>query len=333
MLCKNRQRIDYVDISKGVGLILVVLSHTVAYELMKFASGFYVPIFFVCAGYTYRKSENFHEIVKKRMVKLMKPYFFFNILLLICFMHFSLRDFVGLLYSRYCLYLPEVVPNIKFLTSGNYPLWFLTCMSVSYILFYILVFNERFCAYIILFYLVLTGILDKLPILLPWSIDTAFIMAILMYVGKYLKEKGIIVSDCRVYLYSRFLFFLLLYVFAMLFEGEMNISIRIYGRSFLLYLLTAIFGCVMLLYFSIIIEKSYAGRLFLLLGNHSLTIFCIEIPFVYYSGMCFDMLFDQGSLRYYILIKGIFQLFVAIVGGYACSLFFNRFSAVRKLIT
>ena len=64
-MSNKEHRIKYVDISKGIGLILVVLSHTVSYKLMLFASGFYVPIFFVCAGYTYRLGGSFMENVRK----------------------------------------------------------------------------------------------------------------------------------------------------------------------------------------------------------------------------------------------------------------------------
>ena len=331
-MCNIKHRIDYVDISKGIGLILVVLSHTVSYRLMFFASGFYVPIFFVCAGYTYRGGGTFIENVKKRAVRLMKPYFFFSFILLICFMHFSLREFVGIFYSRYCLYLPDVVPNIKFLTSGNFPLWFLTCMLVSYVLFYVLIYYERYAVFLLLIYLFFTAILDKLPILLPWSIDTAFIMAILMYVGKKLRGMNMMPDDA-IGLFSRFVVCLLLYTGAMLLDGEMNISVRIYGNSFLLYLLAAIFGCMMLLYFSKMIEKTFVGHVLLMFGKHSLTIFCIEIPFIYYGGVCFKFFISQEILPHYELALVLFQLCSAMVGGYVCSVIFNRFSITRKMLS
>ena len=41
-----RERLDYIDITKGFGIILVVLSHTEHWELMYYTLPFFVPIFF-----------------------------------------------------------------------------------------------------------------------------------------------------------------------------------------------------------------------------------------------------------------------------------------------
>jgi fucose 4-O-acetylase-like acetyltransferase len=52
-----RERLNYIDIAKGFGIILVVLSHTEHSELMYYTSAFFVPIFFFCSGYTSNKKD------------------------------------------------------------------------------------------------------------------------------------------------------------------------------------------------------------------------------------------------------------------------------------
>lgn len=48
----KEQRLDYVDIAKGIGIVLVVISHSACPEMMFYATYFFVPIFFFCSGYT-----------------------------------------------------------------------------------------------------------------------------------------------------------------------------------------------------------------------------------------------------------------------------------------
>lgn len=45
-------RYDYIDIAKGIGIFLVVCSHSLCSDLMYFANGFFIPLFFVLSGYT-----------------------------------------------------------------------------------------------------------------------------------------------------------------------------------------------------------------------------------------------------------------------------------------
>ena len=135
-------RLEYVDIAKGMGIVLVVCSHSDALGLMWLFMGMFVPIFYFCAGYTFTMKGTLKDSMKKRFRKLFVPYVFFNLLLFVCFLHFSLRELLGMFYSRYCLYPLDVEPNVKFLTSGNYPMWFLTSMILSYLFFYLIVYQN-----------------------------------------------------------------------------------------------------------------------------------------------------------------------------------------------
>ena len=150
------KRLDYVDIAKGIGIVLVVCSHSDALGLMWLMMGMFVPIFYFCSGYTFTMKGTLMECMKKRFRKLFIPYLFFNLLMFCAFMHFSLREIVGVFYSRYSLYPLDVTPNIKFLTSGNYPMWFLTSMIVSYLFFYLLVYYDRFKYWLFPIYVILT---------------------------------------------------------------------------------------------------------------------------------------------------------------------------------
>ena len=46
------QRLDWLDVAKGLGIIFVVLSHSQCSNLIWLMSACYVPVFFICSGYT-----------------------------------------------------------------------------------------------------------------------------------------------------------------------------------------------------------------------------------------------------------------------------------------
>ena len=269
------KRLDYVDIAKGIGIVLVVCSHSDALGLMWLMMGMFVPIFYFCSGYTYSMKGTLMECMKKRFRKLFIPYLFFNLLMFCAFMHFSLREIVGVFYSRYCLYPLDVTPNIKFLTSGNYPMWFLTSMIVSYLFFYLLVYFDRFKYWLFSIYVILTIVLDRIPILLPWSLDTAFLTALFMYAGMVVRSRDYISAK-----WWQVGLILSVYIGLHLVGGNMNLSVRMYGTSVFIYFILGCLGSFVVLWGARFLEDTIVGRLFLTLGKHSLTIFCIQMIFI-----------------------------------------------------
>lgn len=48
-----------IDLAKGLGSVWIILSHTGSYfPFAKYFYYMYVPIFFVCSGYTFRKRDS-----------------------------------------------------------------------------------------------------------------------------------------------------------------------------------------------------------------------------------------------------------------------------------
>ena len=139
-----KKRLEFIDITKGIGILFVLLNHVESYLWVTFSSFFVIPIFFFCSGYTFsfNQEEKFRFItVVKKLPKLLKPYFFFSVLLLLIFNDFSLRAISGIVYSRYCFFPIGTDDVCRLFIVGNFPLWFLTCMSLCY-LFYAV--NLRF---------------------------------------------------------------------------------------------------------------------------------------------------------------------------------------------
>ena len=331
-----KQRLDYIDIAKGLGIILVVLAHTEHWELMYYTMPFCVPIFFFCSGYTSSKKDiGMAEYVWQHAIKLLKPYLFFNFILLLYFHDFSLRAFFGIFYSRFCLYPFGTTPDIcPFMIIGNYPMWFLTCMIASYPLYALLVYYPRYQYHLISIYLIVAALMAYLPILLPWNLDTAPIIAIIMFCGTKVRKHIPDIFSCRrphiFIILSIILYFLLIPLC-----DDVNISVRKYGASMPTYLFAALTGSIGAIYLSRLIQGTIIGKGLQQIGIHSLTIFCIEIPFILLGKQLSDILllgFSHLSSLTAEIITSIIQLITAIIGGYILSVILHKNKNLRKLI-
>ncbi len=329
-----KQRLDYIDIAKGIGIILVVLSHTRYSEIMYYTSAFYVSIFFFCSGYTSSpiKDISLKENFWRHAVKLLKPYLFFSVLLLIIFHNVSLRAFAGIVYSRYCLYPFGTEPDIvRFMIIGNYPLWFLTCMVVAYFLYYQIIYHPKYQYYIATSYLLVTVALSQLPILLPWSIDTAFLMALLMYAGNLTRKYIPAAFGLRphpIVIISIVMYFVLLPLC-----NGINLSVREYGLSVGVCLLAALFGSIAVIYISRLLENTIIGKVIRQIGKHSLTIFCIQIPFILIGKHITEWIFDDiAKSQFTLVMTAIIEATTAILGGYLVSLLLQWNNKIKSLV-
>ena len=313
----TEDRLEFIDITKGIDIFLVISSHAYG-QFMSWALPFYIPIFFITSGYC-----TTHPVkLRTKFKKLIIPYFFFSFILLSLNKSLDVLDFIGMLYSRWCIYPLGSDNNIYLLRSGNGPLWFLTSMYVSYILFCAL---QRSCKPILLIfcYIATTYLISFLPILLPWSIDTAFLMATFIYFGDIVRKNHLL--D---WLNSRWLIGLtLLYIVFRYNCGNINLSVRIYGRSLIILIPAAVLGSALLMKISYYLVGCFIGKIISMIGRHSLSIFCLHVPFI----TAWEII--AGCLRLNIppVLYGILCIFFVMSLTCPISLFLDKY--VLKYIT
>lgn len=330
-----KQRLNYIDIAKGLGIILVVLSHIRNSDVVNYALSFYVTIFFFCSGYTTSYSPQgdpgMMAQFKRHAIKLLKPYVFFSILLVLISGEIYLQGLIGIVYSRYSLY-PLSNPDIHhFLIYGNYPLWFLTCMIVAYLLFYVIVYNPKYRYYLVSLYLVLTIAMTQLPILLPWSIDTAFFMAIFMLAGMETRKRMPNLFQSKT-IHPLVLFAIIIYVLLVPLCFDVNLSVREYGSSIAVCFVAGLTGSLMTVYAARLLENTFAGTMLQKIGQHSLTIFCIQIPFILWGKELFEHVFPQPQTQVQFIITVIFQTLFTLTAGYLLSVLLQKNERIKKII-
>ena len=300
----EKKRIAWLDAVKAVGILVVLLVHTGrSFGLVSFYGGmFYMPIFFITAGMTfsYKPEESFGAFVKKKAKRLLLPYFGYNLFLFVFFFlrgNADRQTLLGILYSRNCLMPMDSATNVYFMQILNAPTWFLTCMFVSYILFWILMraakgdSRKAFVGNGI-YLLIAIGLHYACPVLLPWSIDCAFYAVTFLIIGKLAAVQDWVGKLLK----KPFYLFLVAAAFALAarWNGSVNMSVGDYGRSMALYLFVGTAGSLIVMALcSALYETKHTKwlqRPLEFIGRHTLPILCLHL-FVYsVIGMVFGML-------------------------------------------
>ena len=71
----TKKRIQWIDIAKGIGIVLMIVGHTFLNESFsrKLVFSFHMPVFFILAGYTFRVKP-MRDVVQSSVKRLLVPY-------------------------------------------------------------------------------------------------------------------------------------------------------------------------------------------------------------------------------------------------------------------
>ena len=192
-----------------------------------------------------------------------------------------LSRFMGVLYSRFRFYVDADISSPFHFPIWSHSLWFLTCLFISVLLSIPLFKVKGPCVYLIVAaYIFVSCMLDFLPVLLPWSLDTAFLGAVFIRCGFMLRITQ--TSTCK----NIFFFFLLfvLYTLLVIWNGTCNMSLRLYGGhgtlSVLAFLVAGIAGTISYAALCKALEWSLLIKGLAYLGRISLTILCSHVIFL-----------------------------------------------------
>ena len=144
----NKQRENWVDIVKGIGIILVVMGHAGCPVLPHgIIYSFHMPLFFFLSGLFIKRQceKDFCTYVKKNFRSLLLPYFYFNILSIIFYYIMSCIFHKELLLGSVQDNLIGIFVGMRFGSPYHHLLWFLPCLFFAKIIVYpmIKLFQKR----------------------------------------------------------------------------------------------------------------------------------------------------------------------------------------------
>lgn len=138
-MIKELNRISYIDIAKGIGMLLVIWGHireTGLGNAMIYA--FHMPLFFILSGmmYSSAKYASLRQLVRKRMRTILIPYAVYSVATWVVWVVYN----IVLGNEVESIWMP-LLQTVLSQGSGGYlvhnsPLWFVTCLFVVEVLYY-----------------------------------------------------------------------------------------------------------------------------------------------------------------------------------------------------
>ncbi len=328
----SQKRIEILDFLRGFAMILVLMHHAGA-PGSKWIIAFHMPFFFILSGYTesVRKtsvlSVKFTEYLKKRFIRLIVPYFAFELVNFLIYVflrtasHAKIDIFASLVRIILCLNPAEF--------NGEFNrLWFLPCIFICDILYYFiakLTKSKISMLYISVLLFIFSYIITRsLNSRLPFTIDIAVMATafmILGYVGNniitfLIREKHIITDILCVLTMSLVLYYVYLG------DAHMYMFSNDYGE-YIFSVTGALAGSavcfVIAKYLYFICEKiGLPKKIFIWYGLNSLACFPVHLQINYILKCAVEILCHLGlikfiSLPWYIVFVSMLVFTVPVV--------------------
>lgn len=173
----NSIRLQWLDIAKGLTIILMVLGHTSIPEFAsRFIWAFHMPLFFIASGWTTnQKKKNLVVFTCHKFRTIMIPFFVYSAIVL------TIEKIAlgGAIFQNW-------------LEKGwqGYALWFIPVLFLSSILGKLIyLVNNRYCRYLLMVILVIIGAsLRYFKIEVPWTLCSVPYACFLILLGTELRQ-------------------------------------------------------------------------------------------------------------------------------------------------
>lgn len=329
------KRIRWIDISKGIGIILVLMGHVSKIKIINnIIFSFHMPLFFMISGYLYKNKEKF---VKNKFKKILIPYFLFSI---VSFLYWFIIERHIRSQSINPLY---AFSNIFFARGGsdnyifNVVLWFLPCLFITETIFWILEnkFPKKRIGIIVFLSSIIGFIYPKvIEFRLPFCIDIFFTSIVFYYIGYIfknyieLKTKEKIKNKENIII----LIGICLTIFLAIIENGANMD-NLRFTYYTVFYIAATVGTYTVYLFSNKLCKFKISSIIEWIGKNSLYIMCIHEPIKRIVIALYSKLIKQNGdiIRQNFLQVIIITLIVTIISA-IMSYFINKLKYRLKSI-
>lgn len=318
----QEQRIDWIDIAKGIGIICVVMGHIFLPQMLanKIIYLFHMPLFFFVSGFLYKKNEHNISYTVKKFRNLIIPYFSVFILVYPILLIFYFPDGYAINHFEkdIILYICggrdlRNLANAIFVT-----MWFITCLFFVQIIYnYIQTRFKQNIVHIIIIAMLIGSYVNS--ILFPgfwlyWSLNVV-LGAIPFYHLGYLSRK----INWDKYSFLLIMAGLISMLSVTIIPGnKYDMMLNYYGIP-MFTLLCSICCILMIRTMSVYLSKNKISNYILSeLGKASLVIMAFQFP-VY------------QLLRKYLSIKSIPAIVAMIILPYFIYYFFNKYRITQIL--
>lgn len=241
---ENRKK--YIDIAKGIGIIMVVWAHTGA-PLTEYVVQMHMPLFFLISGFLYSDRKNVKTYIWGKVKSLYIPFVFWNIIGLVFWSVYSHKFLVK-----------QIVLVLLTLTKDGQlfgATWFLATLfqvTLIYRLTDYFLKGNKYKSYILLVLFSLAGIVGFV-ITLPLTLSRTLILSMFFAIGAFAKNKGISFSISKSKMITSISFTVLFFVIGYFNDAKM--SANEYSNP-VLFVIGATISSYALIYFSRCLEEN-----------------------------------------------------------------------------
>lgn len=283
-----KNRIEWVDIAKGLGMLLVIMGHSISYTGMAFnlIYAFHMPLFFILSG-IFNKEDSIKNIIKDCLNRLLIPSVLF----------FMIGIFITVIipYYRHSINLYEIFIELYFGYPATFKvgsLWFVICLfEVSVVFAIVKKIKKIYFQIVVILLLIVFGFayayLREINYFsyipgrrLPLKFDVALIALLFYAAGSYGKNLLLYITTKYERNIILQLLILILCVAITICCAHLNGSVNIANLEFknpVIYILGAIFGSIGIISLSVIINKIKFLSVFMqYIGRHTIIILGLQ---------------------------------------------------------
>lgn len=275
------KRISWIDMTKGYGVLLVIIGHMYIFNLSSWIYSFHMPLFLFISGYVFKVNITFVDFVYKKIKSLIVPYFFLAFLIIV-------YEIICGITNGQKINILRLILNYL-LQRRESALWFLTCLFIIELtMFLVIKIKNMLLQSCVVVGITLLGLLYEYFINVPiiWNVDIAMTTIVFFYTG-YLFRKKDIMNKCfsfpRVYPWMFLILGILNFVGAVVNNkisgGGLELMAGEYGFWPITYLV-AVIGVMAVLIFA----HQYTSKYIIYLGRNSIIYFglhqSIMMPFM-----------------------------------------------------
>lgn len=186
----QKRRIEFIDLAKGVCIILVICGHTGVSPQIPGIDAIRMPLYYILSGLFFKDYGSFTNLFKKKLNKLLIPFLFFYITAYLIF-YLTNYFFPGLIKSAATGIFDVFCQRQYF----NGPIWFLLSLFWANLIFCLIslsVKSETKRFLIVLCIGFVGAFLGQRGIFLPCVLDTSLTALPFFYFGYWLKKSNIL---------------------------------------------------------------------------------------------------------------------------------------------
>lgn len=282
---ESKKRLEWIDMCRGIVMILVVLGHTLTYNsnLRFIIFTFHMPVLFVISGYVF-KPRNLQSSVPKYAKRLLVPMYLAGAALLIyrvIRMCIENQTFTDISY-----WIKRTITAVLFASGVDMPkgfpgvhtfgmLWFLAAMFWAMILM-VIIFNrihKDIIRALVCLLGTLAGMVISYYIWLPMNFDIALIVLTYLYIGHFMKKMDL--EKLKIML-PVIIVCVIIWVVNYVNGGKIELAQRKFTIPVLSYL-ASIAGSAIVMYLSkIVYRKNRMTDILSFIGRNSMTVLVIH---------------------------------------------------------